>query len=312
MTRSRIIRLCIVSIALAFVIAPPLAAYEGNFEQDARDLARSLKVAEVRSVAVVDFFDLRGRVTELGRFLADDLSTALVAANPSVKVIDRLRLAAILEEHKLSATGLLEEETARKVGRIAGVDVLITGRLTSFDETVRVSLQGLRVPSAEVVVSAVVEVPRTPRVAELETRSLTIDCGPEAERREISLDGLPIQQYQVHDLELTLHGCARVDNQIQCGIGVRSLEKEQNLYLEGKTRLAFEGGGQVWASRKSLGSEWATGMLSTVGSHLLPDIPVALGLVFEGVPEGASTIRFLELDFHGFKVRFQEIPIGNS
>jgi len=309
MTRSRMTKLHSLSIALALIGAAPLTAYEGSFGQDARDLTRSLEVAEVGSVAVVEFFDLRGRVSELGRFLADELSTAMVATDSSVKVIDRLRLATILEEHKLSATGLLDEETARKVGRIAGVDVLISGRLTSFDETVRVSLQGLRVPSAEVVVSAVVEVPRTPRVAELETRSLTVDCDPETGSGEIVLDAPAVRRTEKRDYEFTLRGCARVGSTVQCAIGVHNHGDERNLYLEGKTRLVSDRGGQAWASRKSLGSNWATGMLSTVGSHLLPDIPVAIGLVFEGVPDGASTVRILELDFYGFDVRFREIPI---
>jgi len=311
MTRSRMTRLYSLSIALAFIGAAPLAAYEGSFEQDARDLARSLEMAEVRSVAVIDFFDLRGRVTELGRFLADDLSTALVAANPSVKVIDRLRLAAILEEHKLSATGLLDEETARTVGRIAGVDVLITGRLTTFEETVRVSLQGLRVPSAEVVVSAVLEVPRTPRVAELETRSLTVDCDPETGSGTISFEGPLIDRVVVEDYEFELHGCARVEDGVRCGLTVRKREGDGNQYLSGKTRMLLGGGLQLWARSVSLGNNWATGELSSAGSYLPKDLPVPIGVVFDGIPEGVSTITLLELDLRGFYVQFREIRIGN-
>lgn len=296
-------------LALALAGASPLAAYEEDFRQEAQDLARALTEAEVGSVAVVDFFDLRGRVSELGRFLADELSTALVATD-SVRVIDRLRLATILAEHKISAAGLLEEGAAREVGQVAGVDVLITGRLTSFEETVRVSLEGLRMPSAEMVVSEVIEIPRTPRIAELEVRSLTVDCDPEAGHREISFDGPPVDRIEIREYEFTLRGCAWVKDEVHCGVAVQNLGDERNLYLSGKTRIVFDGGGQAQARRLGMGSDWATGGLSTVGNRLLEDIPMPIGVVFQGVPSGVSTIRLLELDFPGFYVRFRDVRLA--
>lgn len=39
-------------------------------------------------------------------------------------------LKSIIKENKLSATGLIDPATARKLGKVAGVDALITGTLT--------------------------------------------------------------------------------------------------------------------------------------------------------------------------------------
>jgi len=55
--------------------------------------------------------DLQGNVTELGRFLAEELSGALVNDSRGFRVIDRAHLKAILQEHKLAATGLIDPQT---------------------------------------------------------------------------------------------------------------------------------------------------------------------------------------------------------
>jgi hypothetical protein len=298
--------------------AGPGWGFEWEVAAQARDLARGLEAAEVGSVAVVDFTDLRGRETELGRFLAEEISAALVSVESELKVVDRSRLAAIMEEWELSATGLVApvdpetEEIARKVGRIAGVEALVTGRLTPFRDTVHVSLLVLEVGSAEIVGGAQLRVPKTEAIAELESRSLTVECDPgvDSERGEISIEGAVLLDRVVkEDYELSLYGCTRVEGAVQCAVVVRNRGRERNLLLSGKTRAVYEEGGRTHASRMSLGRQWATGELSRVGSRMLEGVPTSLGVVFEAVPEGVGAFRFLDLDFYGLEVRFRDVPV---
>ena len=86
-------------------------ASAGTYEEELQGL--SLKIAKniersgKRTVAVVDFTDLQGNVTELGRFIAEELSTNLVSLKKGFRVIDRLHLKSIIAEHKLSASWFL-------------------------------------------------------------------------------------------------------------------------------------------------------------------------------------------------------------
>ena len=93
--------------------------------QDVKDLSPQLSSAITKSgrktVAVVDFTDLQGCVTEFGRFLAEEFSVALATGSGGFEVIDRTNLKTLLQEHKLAATGIIDPQTARKVGEIAGV-----------------------------------------------------------------------------------------------------------------------------------------------------------------------------------------------
>ncbi len=308
---SRMMVSAIVALIFACVLPTggPAQAFERELEARAGSLARSLEEAGVESVAVVDFTDLRGRATELGRFLAEELSAKLVAAAPDLRIVDRMRLAPILKERKLSSTGLIDAESAGEVARIAGVEALVTGRLTPFRDTVRVSLLVLREGSAEVVASQVADVPRTGALAELESRSLTVSCEPGIEGGELSLDGPPLQRVEREKFAFDLHGCAWVGRAVHCGLAVRSRGDDRNLYLSGKTRAVFEKGRQVQASRMSLGGHRATGTLSRVGSPLLEGVPTSLGVVFEGVPEEVEALRFLNLDFRGLEVQFRDVPV---
>lgn len=305
------------ALALGLLGAAPGWGFERELAARAAELARSLEAKEVRSVAVIDFTDLQGRETELGRFLAEGLSAKLANAKSRVRVVDRSRLAKIMEEWKLSATGLVSPidpetaEVARKVARIAGVQALVTGRLTPFRDTVRLSLLVLEVGSAEIVGAIDAQVPRTEAIADLESRSLTAECDPRSPPMEITIDGPPSQEREVDDYSLALYGCKRIGQAVQCSLVVRNRGHDRNLYLflSDQTRAVFGEGGQVLASRVNLGRNWATGELSRVGLRMTEGAQATLGVVFEGVPEEVETFRFLDLDFYGFEERFPDVPV---
>jgi curli biogenesis system outer membrane secretion channel CsgG len=66
----------------------------------------------------------------VGTFLAEEFSVALATGSGGFEVIDRTNLKTLLQEHKLAATGIIDPQTARKVGEIAGVQALVAGTVT--------------------------------------------------------------------------------------------------------------------------------------------------------------------------------------
>ncbi|MGQ0815939.1 MAG: CsgG/HfaB family protein, partial [Gemmatimonadota bacterium] len=93
-------------------------------------LAKAIAASGAKTVAVADFTDLQGRVTELGRHLAEELSVALVNTEMGLRVVDRGHIRALLDEHKLAAQGIIDPSTAAELGRIAGVEILLTGSIS--------------------------------------------------------------------------------------------------------------------------------------------------------------------------------------
>jgi len=67
----------------------------------------------------------------LGRAAADELATQLVQTG-KFTVIERAQLDAILQEQNLGASGAVTSATAAKVGKLLGVQLLLTGSITAF------------------------------------------------------------------------------------------------------------------------------------------------------------------------------------
>jgi TolB-like protein len=151
-------------------------AHAQSKSQDVNDIALHLSSAITKSgkktVAVVDFTDLQGSVTEFGRFLAEEFSVALAEDQGSFKVIDRTNLKIILQEHKLASTGIIDPQTARKLGEITGVQALVAGTITPFGETLRVSVKLLDSETAEIIAALTTDMPRTKSVEELLAKGL--------------------------------------------------------------------------------------------------------------------------------------------
>lgn len=125
-----------------------------------------------RTVAVVDFTDVQGEKTELGRFLAEELSVALLNTRRGLRIVDRVHLKRLFEEHRLGEDGSIDPQTAREVGRIAGVHFLVTGTLTPLDEGVRLTVKVLETETADIVAGDRVTIPATDQLRSLVNRGL--------------------------------------------------------------------------------------------------------------------------------------------
>jgi TolB-like protein len=149
--KNHVLYTCCTVILLSLMLAVPSWAYEKEINTLSDTMADKISKAGRTTVAVVDFTDLEGNVTQLGRFIAEEFSTALAGAGKGFKVVDRTHLNSIIKEHKLSATGLIDPKTARKLGEIIGVQALITGTLTPFGDNVRIAVKILDTSTAEVI-----------------------------------------------------------------------------------------------------------------------------------------------------------------
>jgi len=171
----------VVSALLLLVVTSMPASARGqgaDLEQAATALAGRIAAAGGTTVAVADFTDLQGRVTELGRFFAEELSISLVNAGQGLKVIDRGHIRTLLREHKLAGSGVIDPDTAAELGRIAGVGVLVTGSVTeSSDSAVRLTLKALDTKTAAILAATATTTPRTAAMTGLLRRDVVSETG---------------------------------------------------------------------------------------------------------------------------------------
>ena len=123
----------------------------------------------------MDFTDLQGNITELGRFIAEEISADFAMTAKGFEVIDRNHLKTILTEHKLSMSGLVDPNTVKKLGQIAGVDAIITGSVTPFGDSIRISCKVIATDTARMITAAKGDIAKTKAIEELLSRG--IDTG---------------------------------------------------------------------------------------------------------------------------------------
>jgi len=128
-----------------------------GLENLSTQIAAEMSHQQTHTVAVVEFSDLDGRITELGRFLSEELITRLFMTR-TFTVIERQLLNKIIQEHKLNMVGLIDQSTAKKLGKILGVDAICTGTITDLVTTVKVNARLISTETGSVFAVAASEI----------------------------------------------------------------------------------------------------------------------------------------------------------
>lgn len=86
-------------------------------------------------VAVMDFDNKTGyRGWRLGQGASDMLSTEMVKIG-KFRMMEREHIASVLKEQKLGTSGLVNPSTAAQVGKVIGVEYILTGAVTEYGES---------------------------------------------------------------------------------------------------------------------------------------------------------------------------------
>jgi TolB-like protein len=103
-------------------------------------------------IAVLDF-QLQGEgfeTQDMGIIVAEWFITALVKAG-RFEVIERGLIQKLLEEQKLSMTGLVDANTATKIGRFLGVKTIISGSVMKLQNVMEINARIIDVETASII-----------------------------------------------------------------------------------------------------------------------------------------------------------------
>lgn len=131
-----------------------------------RQITSKATAKQKSTIAVVEFADLEGRITNFGRFLAEELITRLHETE-KFKVIERQLLNKVINEQKLTLTGMVDPSSAKKLGNILGVDAIVSGSITDLGKTLRVNARMISTETGEIFAVASSEIPKDDQVITL-------------------------------------------------------------------------------------------------------------------------------------------------
>lgn len=181
------------------IISPAILAF--SYEREISNLS-SILIADImktekKTVAVVDFTDLQGHVNELGRFIAEEISGNLTSQAKGFDVLDRNHIKRIMEEQKLSLSGLMDPRAMKKIGKLAGTDIIITGTITPFGDSIRVACKAIDTETGKVTGSARGNIAKTATIADL----LKLGVGSDSAPKEDMDQALNKNEHEISPIE---------------------------------------------------------------------------------------------------------------
>ena len=125
-------------------------------------------------VAIVNFVDLKNNTTELGNYIADAFRVDFVNAN--VQVVDKSRMDEIQREIAFTVDNLGNPKEALKLGKMAGVQHIITGTFILLDKSIELTIKVYDINNGTMAAAQRGSLPITPALREL-SRSVIGNSG---------------------------------------------------------------------------------------------------------------------------------------
>ncbi len=317
--KSNIMFLVVITTALLTVFLPSVTmGYEDEITRLSEDLKKHIQLSNKTRIAVVDFTDLKGNVTELGRFIAEEFSMGLLMASGNYEVVDRSHLQVLLKENKLSASGLVAPEDARKIVKVSGVDALITGNITAFNDNVRLSIKILDAGTAKLIGASKGNIPATKAIKDLLEKEIhSFDISDRSNNAtSIKTEFKIRKKTEKEGFVFALQDCQRKGENVKCEFLITSSGQNQKLrifadYGNDSSYFLDNSGDSFYPKRIVLGNN---SHQSYIYKTFYKDTPVKMVLEFNQVGTQSKIMSILVVlcklnNKAPFVIKFQNIPI---
>jgi len=141
-------------------------------EQVAEQIIKAAPQGRELRIAVIDFPDLLNVTSDLGRFVANRLTTRL-SQSQKFFVVERQRLSQVLAELRFSMTDLVDPEKAKQLGKMVGVEAVVVGTVSDLGNQVDLDARIIEIETSRTLVSVTATISRDQVVSQLMERGRT-------------------------------------------------------------------------------------------------------------------------------------------
>jgi len=215
----------------------------------ATQISENMLTTEKTKIAIVPFTNLDGTLTAFGQYLAEALTTKMFKVSPGkFTVVERTQLGKVFAELGLQMTGIMDETTIRKLGKILGVDAIVTGSITDFGTTVEINGRMISTETGRVFAVAATEIPKVGTVADLMAKRMARVQPPVGKEEPLKEVEKEQKFFQLGDLRIIVKSFKKSSDRIILDLiyentGTKNIEV--GLYTpgwRGKTYLVDEHG----------------------------------------------------------------------
>ncbi|MBF0396912.1 MAG: hypothetical protein HQK78_09080 [Desulfobacterales bacterium] len=141
-----------------------------------KQIIADMPSSEKQKIAVIDFLDINGQSTEFGKFLSEELIAHLFNTQKFI-IIERRMLNKVIEEHKLSVSGMLDEKTVKQLGKLLGIDAICSGSITDLGSSLKINARLISTETGSIFSTASTDLKKDDSINKLLGKSSAISSG---------------------------------------------------------------------------------------------------------------------------------------
>lgn len=300
--RPKMVR-CLALGLLGWVLSASAALAQRSLADGLKDLAdqitRGVPSEKRGSIAVLSFRNLDGGESLLGAHIAETMTTYLFQAGYR-NIIERSMLDRAMSELKLGQSGLIDKETAKKIGKFVSADYVVAGVMTDLSSQVSLNCRMIEVQTGQIAAVAQTNIVKDDDVKKtMEQPYRRIEGRPEPPGPSRQPQG---QVQVVNDIAFRLLGCTRSGGTVTCDLTAMAELKDAYLCCFQQSHLIDRMGRELAVSQIAFGRQRGT----SICTDLARAVPLAGQFVFEGVPVEERDVALLEL-YCNFRVQFRDV-----
>jgi len=273
-------------------------------KQLSKDITKNLAEPDVKKIAVLEFSDIDGVTTKFSRIIAEELTTQLFG-NKNFSVIERQLLNRVIEEQKLSLSGQLDEKSVKSLGKILGVDAIITGTYSIISDMVTIYSRLISTETGEIFSVSKIQFPEelVNSLLSDSKKNPKISKNPKITNDVTLNNGI---QYQLSNIEIN-------NKDLICKFQVTNLNQDQLVIFYGYCKITSNNGNVFTDSFRSIGDQSASHPVKLVKLKLVQNVPYTYTIKFDEIFEIPEEISLLEFEVadgveKGY-VQFRNIPV---
>ena len=302
----------------AVIQEPEKITLDSQMNTLTNQIISSFNQSNVKKIAVIEFADLEGNVTQLGRFIAEELITRIFTTG-KFDVVERNLLQKVLEEQQLGMTGYIDQETAISIGQILGVDAIITGSITDLGNNVKINARLISTETGSVFAVASIQVFKDSTIKLLMGESIATSGNPNStSSQKPQQSGLKTPVVN-HGIQFILKECFFTNGFVSVILEITNLDFDKQISLYDRSKNAYariidDKGREFRSPQQFLGTH-KQGWNGIENVTMVQDVGTQYTLKFPNVKSKPTIVKRLDMLLYipdlqnSFTISFRDIPV---
>lgn len=282
---------------------PSSQAHAQDLKKLAADLAMQVHALGHTRVTVVDFRDLDDKPSKLGKLLAQDLQEALADPKLKLQVVDQGHLSELFEQIEKAEEGLLDPDTSRALGKIAGTEVMIVGTVMPSSVTIKLQVKAIDLETAKLVKAQSASLARVGLRGALATESEGGDEDDEAadDARQAAAEKSakakqpppPVRTIRDQGVVFELDECSMSGHSLTCDLTVTSEGRDRKVAVYFDSRAWSDTGDEHGPDEIMVANSSSDDQCAV--KQILRGVPTPLSLTFPNFGTDSSLVERLRV-----------------